>query len=43
MEKKGTTEIIFPSLNFILNKIWFIFEPEQSAGIEERMHNFGIR
>lgn len=43
MERKETTEIIFPSLNFILNKRLFVFEIEQPANIEERIHKFGIR
>lgn len=43
MERKETTEIIFPSLNFLLNKRGFIFEPDQPAGVEERIHKFGIR
>lgn len=43
MERKETTEIIFPSLHFILNKRWFVLELEQPAGIEERIHKFGIR
>lgn len=43
MEGKENTEIIFPFLNFMLNKRWVVFELEQPVGVEERIHKFGFR